>query len=128
MKKIISSLLLTVIVTTGMQSQEARSEAIVISGAVTAVGLTMLAGADCIMDDSTTKCKLIPFVTTTGVVLLGLAIFKEMKEVQPDALVHATEGITTPALESVVEKIQAVALEQGEEVSLDEVVSALIEL
>ncbi|MGE3609839.1 MAG: hypothetical protein AB7I27_09670 [Bacteriovoracaceae bacterium] len=54
------------------------------------------------------------------------ALMKEMQEVKPDALDYTSYRIASPQLEAVVEKFQATSLEQGHELSFDEVVETII--
>lgn len=62
-------------------------------------------------------------LTTASVLLL-----KEAQEVKPDAINFAAGESATPALESVVEKIQIAVSEHGKEISFDEIIEALIGL
>lgn len=61
-------------------------------------------------------------------VILTLTLLKEMNEVKAEAFEYISTNDVTPALESVVQKIQAAAIEQGKEVSFDEVIDALIQM
>lgn len=80
----------------------------------------MSGGLGCLISVSATSAA--PTVTTSVLLL------KEMQEVKSDAINYVAGETATPALESVVEKIQAAALEQDKEVSFDEVIEALIQL
>lgn len=69
------------------------------------------------------------YVTTLGLLqITSLVLLKEAQEVKPDAINYAAGESATPALESVVEKIQIAVSEHGKEISFDEVVEALIGL
>lgn len=65
--------------------------------------------------------------TELGLLTLTTVLLKEAQEVKSDAINDASGEQATPALESVVEKIQASASEQGKEVSFDEIIEALIQ-
>lgn len=61
----------------------------------------------------------------SSAVTISVLLAKEVHAVKADALLYAQEEVASPALLSVVEKIQAEALEQGKELSFDEVVDAI---
>lgn len=65
----------------------------------------------------------VQLLITTSVVLL-----KDMQAIKPDAIEYETNNSVSPALSSIVEEFQAIALEQGHELSFDEVVETLIQL
>lgn len=73
------------------------------------------------------NCPVAVAISTTEMGLTTL-LFKEAQEVKSDAINYLAGEEVTPALDSVVEKIQAAALEQGKEVSFDEVIDALIQM
>ncbi|MGE3608512.1 MAG: hypothetical protein AB7I27_02900 [Bacteriovoracaceae bacterium] len=61
-------------------------------------------------------------------IAISVALFKEAMEAKPDALNYASGEAASPALASLVEKIQAASLEQGKELSFDQVVEALVQI
>lgn len=61
----------------------------------------------------------------SSAVTISVLLAKEVQAVKADALLYAQDQVASPTLESVVEKIQAEALEQGKELSFDEVVDAI---
>lgn len=61
----------------------------------------------------------------SSAVTISVLLAKEVHAVKADALLYAQEEVASPTLLSVVEKVQAEALEQGKELSFDEVVDAI---
>lgn len=59
------------------------------------------------------------------VISLSPVLLKEVEIIKPEALFYISEGTVSPALQSVVEKIQTQSAEQGIEISFDEVIDAI---
>lgn len=61
----------------------------------------------------------------SGWLTITTALAKEIQAVIPDAIQYSIDGSTTPALESVVVKIQEEALKQNIEISFEEIINDL---
>lgn len=88
------------------------------------VYLAIPMGWGCIIGGVSEKCWFYVPMSTTQIVLTQVLI-KEIIAVRDDSLNYISTGERTTALESVVEKIQSEALDQGQLLSFDEVIDSI---
>ncbi|MGE3609735.1 MAG: hypothetical protein AB7I27_09145 [Bacteriovoracaceae bacterium] len=69
-----------------------------------------------------TECQI---VTAESMITTSIAMAKDLVEVKPDAYEYSITGEASASLVSVVEKLQAVALEQNQNLTFDQVVDAI---
>lgn len=103
MKNLFCKLMIIGLLATGLHAPEAKSDSVLGDPNVSDDGLSV----------------------TSAIWLFTTFLAKEMVEVAPDAANYVATGEASLALQSVVEKFQETSLEQGQELSFDEVVDVI---
>ncbi|MGE3610244.1 MAG: hypothetical protein AB7I27_11695 [Bacteriovoracaceae bacterium] len=129
MKQLFSSCLLGVLFLSNFASQSAHANPAAALGVSAVVGSVIAMGDYCndntsINYDHKTLCEIIGISAGASTTVAG-ALLKEMKQVQLDALAYEAGNDSSIALESVIAKMQASALENGSELSFEDAIDMI---
>src|SRR5690606_7313319 len=122
MRKILSALVFASLVA-GMAPAQAVTSTLEGSINPSIITINCLFGAN----EEALDCKTAAIVSSAELAITSVtvALLKEVKELQPDALEYTLTGESTPALESLIEKIQDLGKGEGKELSFEQVIDAI---